>query len=150
MKKVHISIDDCIKCFKELQEKKEQITSIFEVPFFEILYEFHKKYGLKVTLYCWSVKSGFKIASLTDKFREEFEANSSWLKFGFHASAEFDYLSEGNLGRTTEEFCNTVSDFEKSITRIAGEESLSSTLRLHYYTAAPDEMEYLKNLGVSE
>ena len=150
LKKVHISIDDCTKCFRELYEKEEKITSIFEIPLFKILHNFNKKYGLKVTLYCWSVKSGFKISSLSERFKDEFTANSDWLKMGFHSSAEFDYLSDGNLGRTTEMFCETVADFQESIERIAGKQCISSIIRLHYYSATNDEVRYLKDLGVNE
>lgn len=148
MKQAHLSIDDCTKCFKELKEN--QYKSIFEVSLFKILQELNSLYDAKFTLYCWSVKSKFKISSLDDSYKKEFEENTEWLKIGFHSSAEFNYLEQSHLGRTELEFYNTVSDFNNTIIKIAGKRSLTDKIRLHYYSATHNEIEFLKNNGIKE
>ena len=148
MKEAHISIDDCTKCFRNLYENNND--SIYQNTFFRTIKMLNKRYSFKVTLYCWSIKSGFEISQLNDRYRKEFEENSDWLKFGFHSSEKFNYLEDKHLGRKEKEFYKEVSDFNDCIIHIAGKNSISSRLRLHYYTATDNEIQFLNEIGVKE
>ena len=87
---VHISIDDVICVFKKLTCTKP--SSIFNLHFFRYLKRIHEKYDLKVSCYCFYLYENFTLASCTRVYRKEFEANSDWLRFGFHGySGKEDY-----------------------------------------------------------
>lgn len=150
MKEAHISIDDCILNFKMMTEEKDNIDSIFDIPFFQDLRNFHETYHVKFTLYCWEHKSGYNFSRVTDAFQMEFAKNSSWLKVGFHGSAKFDYLKDENGGRTVEEFKDAYLNFKQNAIRCFTEESLARCLRLHRYIGCREEVEFLKKEGVNE
>ena len=83
---IHVSIDDVILVFKELTGQKP--VSIFDIPFFHYFKRLHKRHGLKVSCYCFYQYENFTLASCTRNYRSEFEANSDWLRFGFHGYSD--------------------------------------------------------------
>ena len=94
--------------------------------------------------YSWdTTKNGFDLSKATGKYKEEFENNSDWLRFGFHAK---DALAYESLDPETElEYYNkSVSELE----RIVGKESIDYFLRLDRYYADKETVKALKNSGV--
>ena len=95
-KKAFFFIDDVIWMFRDLTRQRP--ASIFEHHFLKSLKEIHDKTGLKVQMnlffrtdYFYG-NDEFSLADMTDAYKAEFEANSDWLKFAFHAKEEFpDY-----------------------------------------------------------
>ena len=82
----HISLDDFITAFEDISNNKDNYTSIFENDTFAYLKHLHENYGVVISGYTYyeSNDKKFNLSKCTDKFAEEFKANSEWLKFGFH------------------------------------------------------------------
>ena len=73
---MHFSLDDVRDCTTRLSTT--DYNSVFEDSTLAILNDWHKKYGIVVSLY---VQGNFEINS---KYAKELVDNSSWLKFGYH------------------------------------------------------------------
>lgn len=137
---VNVSIDDVEISLKDLYNNKGY-TSIFQQPFFAYLKSCHDKYNCTFTLYIYG-----NINNYSDKFKKEFSANSNWLRFGFHAiKPEFDSLETSNL----KIFTRAYNSVDSCIVLFAGKESKASALRLHYYYATYDEIEFMKQKGIN-
>ena len=136
---IHISIDDVIRVFKELTEQRP--PSIFEIPFFHYFKRLHDKYGAVVSCYCFYLYADFTLASCTRNYRAEFEANSDWLRFGFHGySGEEDYgtQDEGESERQYDQVMNNLAE-------IVSIKSLDSTTRIHRFRATKEFMMYIRH-----
>lgn len=136
---IHISIDDVICVFKELTDTKP--SSIFDVHFFRYFKRLHDKYGAVVSCYCFYLYGDFTLASCTRNYKAEFEANSDWLRFGFHGySGKEDYgtQEEGESERQYDQVMNNLAE-------IVGRKSLDSTTRIHRFRATIEFMMYMRN-----
>lgn len=93
-------VDDNIWFLRDLA--KERPSSLFDHPYLKMYREMHTKYGSKVQLNIFyethpksdpmGVNGAFSLKDMPDCYKEEWKANSHWLKLAFHAKAEFpDY-----------------------------------------------------------
>ena len=80
------TVDDNIRCLRELTAGSYR--SIFEHPYLGMYFGLHEKYGLKVQLNLFYKTDDFDLSLMTDRYREEWQANSDWLKLSFHSEAE--------------------------------------------------------------
>ena len=79
------------------------------------------------------------------KLRDEFRANSNWLKLSFHSESEMpDAPYENADGETVRKDCLRV---HREIIRFAGEECLSSCTTVHWGSANEDGVRALRELG---
>lgn len=124
-KKAYFFIDDVVWVFRDLTRQRP--ASIFDHHFLKSLKKTHDETGLKVQMnlfYRCSYFYGtddFSLADMTDAYKEEFEANSDWLKFSFHAKEEFpDYPS---VNANYAEFKELFLMMEREVIRFAGERS---------------------------
>ncbi len=140
----HFSIDDSIDVFEDLTEN--EYSSIFEQPILLFFKQLHDKYDITVSFYVfysWDIsKNRFNLSQSTDKFKDEFENNSSWLKFGFHAkdAPAYEYL---NANIEEEYYNKTVNELE----RIVGKKSIDYFVRLDRYVADKETVHILKSSG---
>ena len=90
-KRYNFFIDDNSFAFTEITRKRPQ--SIFDIHYLGKLKEFHEKYQA-----CFTLNSFFgndhdaahwTLDELPTEYRQEWEANSNWLKIAFHADSEF-------------------------------------------------------------
>lgn len=143
----HFSIDDSISIFEDLTNNENIYDSIFDSPNLGFVKELHDQYDIKISFYVyysWNMtNSSFDLSKATGKFLEEFNCNSDWLRFGFHAK---DAVAYETLTASTEEefFKLTVQELK----RIVGEDSIDYFLRLDRYVADIDTVKALKNNGV--
>lgn len=142
-KVAHISFDDVSDVLKELKNKEADYESIFECDFLRELSELHNEYGAKFSLYVYEKDGDFNIAEMPVKFRKEFQANSDWLKFGFHA-----IQPEFNRNIKYKDFSDSFSNVCRAICRFADTTSLCPILRLHYYYGNDSIITFISNLGV--
>ena len=80
-----------IWCFQNLTENKDKYESMFEDPYLGLLKSIHDKHGSKFHLniyYETPRHGGFNLSQMTDKYKDEFKANSDWLRLSFHANAD--------------------------------------------------------------
>lgn len=122
---IHFSFDDTIASLRDLTEKSDTYTSIFEQPFFKVLKELHDTYGAVFSCYCFyqilnsddSSVVDFSLEDVTDAYAEEFTANADWLKFGYHSlngSMNYGSANEAEVVKTA------YNNFIAQIVRITG------------------------------
>jgi len=129
----HFSLDDFIVALKDITDNVSTYTSIFDNSLFAYLKGLHDDYGCCVSLYCFyeDTTLNFNLSQCTSSFANEFQANSSWLKFGFHGRN-----INSNYSSTTA--ATAKSDYDDVITqlmRITGSiECIDRCPRISSYT----------------
>lgn len=143
-KVTHISIDDVWSSLKELSEKK--YDTIFKVKLFKKLKSYNRKYNARFTLYVYEKNEigNYNIKDVPTKFKEEFEANSAWLKFGYHGIDETCNISNIDL----DEFLISFENVKSAIINFSSKENLSDVLRLHYFGGKKEHINYLYKNGI--
>lgn len=93
------------------------------------------------SLYLFDEKDDWAISnSMTTKFKKEFESNSHWLKFGFHAKND-----STNYGTETKE--TLLTDYKKvmnAIVAFSSYRNIDTIPRFHYFSAKKESQIYLK------
>ena len=150
MKKAYFFIDDVIWVLRDLTREKP--ASLFDNAFMKMLKDAYDKYGLKTqlnlfyrtdTYYKYDV---FTLAEVTDSYKAEFEANSDWLKFAFHALQEFpDYP---HINASYEDTARIFKDIEKEVFRFAGKDSFCYTVCPHWAPMSKAAVKALADCGV--
>lgn len=137
---VHFSIDDCINIFYDLNKNQNKYKSIFENRLLKYLKYLNSEYGCKFSLYVFENNNVFDIKNCTDKYKDEFERNSSWLKFGFHAlNSNSDYNNDN---------IEIVEDYNKvieNLKRIVGEKSITNVFRMEKFLLNEKNAKLLKD-----
>lgn len=134
---IHLSIDDVWYSFEALFCKK--ITSIFDVPLFNILYKYHLKFDLKTTLYVVASNEGKNILEYDTRFRKEFEKNSDWLKFALHCTK-----LTSNQNEAYEDYFKFLDKLEE----IVGYSTMSTIVRLHGFNCPPEIIEKMDSKNI--
>lgn len=154
-----LSSDDNILFLQDINDHKDTYKSIFENPYLAMYKEAHDKYGANVQLNIhWEYEADneffsdenrkdFNLSMMTDKFKDEFIANSNWLRLSFHArepQTEMPYLHTD---------MKTISyDAERiyrEVVRFAGEETLCKhNTTIHWGECTRDGMRAMSNLGL--
>ena len=78
------------------------------------------------------------------KYKNQYEKNSSWLKFGFHAL-------DGNVDYNNLSMKQSIRDFNlvmTNLSRIVGEKSIDNVIRIHQYHAKEGFVSFLSKNGV--
>lgn len=143
--RVHVSVDDITKIWKDMTF--QEYTSVFEQPMLAQMKALHDTYGAKFSLYCFADQE-IDLRNVTGRYRGELSAQSDWLRFGFHAYNKDSNYKEAKTQKEAEEFCEHLNMVHKEIARIAGEESISRVIRLHFFTGSREIGEILKQKGI--
>jgi len=110
-----------------------------------MLRELHEKYNAKFSMFCFEEAEGYHIGNVTTRFREEFERNSDWLKFGYHGKSRQTRFQQGF---PLEEFRRSYENVEQAIIAFAGKASICHTIRLHYFMCTAQQKLFLREKGV--
>lgn len=135
----HLSIDDTIECFKNISENK--YDSIFDDELFSWLKGLHERYGVVVSLYCYYENDNYGLFNVSDSYRQDFEQNSNWLRFGFHT----------RNANTTYENQDIIEDYKKCIyelERITGKQSIDNVVRLQSYRGSKKNIEAISEIQI--
>ena len=132
---VHVSIDDCWQALARLNAPETK--SVFADPFFARLKNWHETYGVKFTCYVFGEAENFSLNDVPERFKAEFAAASSWLKFGFHAPF---HEIEKTRGLTAEAFAENFAKANAAIDAFAGTDARTTALRLDYFFAREEWM----------
>ena len=157
MKRFRISSDDNILFLQDINKNKDTYSSIFENPYLAMYKRAHDEYGAKAHLNLFyefvpnsrdfsSEREYFNLSMMTDKFREEFRANSDWLKLAFHANAE--YPDKPYKDASPEMIREDYVKICREIARFAGEECISNTTTVHWGEATREGVRELRRLGL--
>lgn len=143
---IHFSIDDTILIFKDLTEKQDKYSSIFDNYTLGFLKKMHDEYGMSVSMYCWyEDNDGFDLSSCSKKYKQEFENHSDWLKFNFHS-----FNSDQDLKLVDySTFVSQFDLFKYSLEEIVGNKSWDSFTRLHLFHGNQDIISYMVSNGIN-
>ena len=147
IKKAHISIDDTINIFEDLNANRNYYDSIFANKTMGLLKELHDKYNMVFHLYCFceNMNASFNLNFCTDKYKKEFKKNRRWLKINFHGKNGHTNLTNLNLS----EFKNLFCDFKFQINRICGL-NLTKLTRLHNYNITYEQLLFLRSQKINK
>ncbi len=155
--KYRLSSDDNILFLADINKNKDVYKSIFENAYLAMYKKAHDLYGAKVHLNIYyefneesdshfkSKHEYFNLSMMTDKFKDEFIANSDWLKLSFHAKA-----NDPDKPYKFASYTKVLEDIElihKEIIRFAGKESLSNVCTVHWGEANIDVVRALRQAG---
>ena len=149
--KAYFYIDDVIWPFRDITREKP--ASIFDQTLLKILKEAHDKYGIKVVLnsfYRTDYYYGdddFSLADMTDAYKDEWEANSDWLKLAFHAKQEFPDYPHINIDY--EDMKKMYVRFKNEVIRFAGEKTLSTAFNPHWSPVSRDGLRAMTEEGIT-
>ena len=138
---VHLSIDD-VSVLSDLIRHQQDYDSLFQHPFMDFLYDLHREYGLRITLYTYdrfkvdgTYRDGYtRIEEMPLKYKNDFKKASDWLRIGFHSRrADFDSLV------SVADFQNSYKNVNSAIAQFADSSMVATTLRFHYFFA-PDSL----------
>lgn len=143
--KYRLSLDDNIFFLKDISENANRYKSIFDNPYLGFLKQVHDKYGTKIHINIYYETDGFNLSQLTDKFKNEWQANSGWLRLSFHA-----YANEPDRPYMNASYEKVRSDCEKvvaQIRRFAGDEMTGPVTTLHWGEATVEGCRGLRDAG---
>lgn len=150
-----LSSDDNILFLQNITENKDRYASLFDDPYLAVYKKAHDLAGAKVHLnlfYDTSTTEGFAkergyfdLSMMTDKFKEEWESNSDWLKLSFHARNEKpdNPYTHVTMKRMEED----VRLVNEQIVRFAGKRTLSEVTTVHFGDVSRGGLRALRNLG---
>lgn len=152
-----ISSDDNILFLADITYNKDKYKSIFENPYLAVYKKAHDLYGAKVHInlfyeFCGEAKKyfsldrpDFNLSMMTDKFKDEFKANSDWLKFSFHAKNEKPDAPYKHA--TAEEVTRDCILVSREILRFAGPEVMSPVTTIHWGEANENVVRAMREFG---
>lgn len=150
-KTYYFYIDDVIFLLRDLCQKPPK--QLFDHPFLAMLKDLHERYGMKVQLNCFAetvyshgTPKPFTIDQTPDTYRDEWIANSDWLKLAFHAKKErpmYPYIDA-----TYEQMKEDYTFVRDEIIRFAGEETFTSSTNIHWVPASRAACQALVDCGV--
>jgi hypothetical protein len=139
------SIDDNSFFLRDIAQKNYR--SLFDCFYLNILRELNSKYGARFVLNIYyTTEDGFELPQFPDRYRDEWQDNSHWLKLAFHAYANkpdrpYQYAPAqqliGDLDKVAEE-----------IHRFAGEQTYSPPTVIHWGMVLPESLKPLTERGV--
>lgn len=155
MNKFRLSSDDNILFLQDITKNKDTYKSIFENPYLAVYKKAHDLYGVKVHLNLFyehipnehftEHTEYFNLTMVTDKFKDEFRANSDWLKLAFHANSEFPDMPYKNT--TFEQMHEDCVKVCREIIRFAGKECMNNTTTIHWGEVNREGVRALRSLG---
>ncbi|MBR5313829.1 MAG: hypothetical protein IKU45_00260, partial [Clostridia bacterium] len=149
-KKYRVSLDDNIWFLQNLNENKDVYNSLFDDPYLAMLKAIHDKHGTKfhINIYYETPRhGGFNLTQMTDKYKDEWKANSDWMRLSFHANA--DKPDRPYICASYEQAYFEMERVHKEILRFAGEEAFAKTVTtIHWGDCTVDAVKAFRELGV--
>lgn len=133
---IHFSFDDAINVFEDLTKNADRYTSIFDNTFFKKLKNLHDQYGATFSLYCFQESPTFNLDNTTTKFKNEFHANSRWLKIGYHAYNADTYEGETSV----ETLLDRVAHMRETIIKFSSVSNYDAINRFGFFSVTKEQM----------
>lgn len=151
-----LSVDDNIIFLYDINKNKDTYTSIFDNPYLAVYKKAHDMYGACVHLNLFyefdemndfsKKREHFDLSMMTDKFKDEWIENSSWLRLSFHAKANHPDMPYKHTDRALIECdCEKV---HREIIRFAGRQTLSDVTTVHWGECTVEGIRAIRALGV--
>ena len=136
---MHISFDDTIYLFKDLNENKDVYNTIFDNQTLQWMKVLHQQYGAVFSFYVYFQDENFSLLECTGKFSKEFKDNSDWLKFGFHTIDANTTYNNKTKYTLLDDYSTTINE----LIRITSEENIDNVVRLQSFRGSKEELEAL-------
>ena len=143
MKTFCFTIDDNIRCLKEIMEKN--LDHIFQQPYLALLRRLHERFDLKIQLNLFYKMEGFDLSQMSDRYASQWAEVSDWLKLSFHSEWENVCPYENSGYDEVFEDCRAVN---REILRFAGPDSLAQTTTVHYCRTTDEGLRAMADNGV--
>jgi len=151
-----LSVDDNIIFLWDINKNKDVYKSIFENPYLAVYKKAHDLYGMKLHLNLFyefdemddfkEERGYFNLSMMTDKFKDEWIANSDWLRLSFHAKANHPDMPYKCTAR--EEIGPICEKVQNEIIRFAGRQTLSDITTVHWGECTLEGMRELRSRGI--
>ena len=151
-----LSSDDNIIFLWDINKHKDEYKSIFDNPYLAVYKKAHDLYGACVHLNIYyempehpdftEKRDFFDLSMMTDKFKSEWKANSSWLKLNFHAKA--DKPDKPYIDTDYSRIYNDCKKVQEEIVRFAGEDTLSKETTVHWGACTEEGVKAVRDLGI--
>lgn len=144
------SVDDNIWFLQDLHLNRDTYTSIFDNSYLAMYKELHDTFGTCVRLnifYSTPRLGGFNLSEMTDKYRDEFRANSNWLHLAFHADKEFPEWPYSNS--TFLRMQKDYADIAREIKRFAGQDALENATTIHFGSGNRPAVRGIRGRGIT-
>lgn len=133
----NLTFDDTIDLFRDLADSNYK--SVFENSTLSWVKSLHDEYGVVVTFYTMYESDDFNLSQCPGKYKDEFIANSDWLKFGFHTlNGETSY----ETGDISVDYAKTINELK----RIVGSDSIDNVIRLQSFQGSKEGVSELLSL----
>ena len=133
----NLTFDDTIDLFKDLTDTNYK--SIFENNILSWVKSLHDEYGVVVTFYTMYESDDFNLSQCPGKYKDEFIANSNWLKFGFHT---LNGKTSYETGDISADYLTTINE----LIRIVGSEAIDNVVRLQSFQGSKEGVSKLLSL----
>lgn len=143
--KYRISVDDNIWFLKDIAQHSDVYRSIFDNPYLAVYKEMHDTFGTKVHFNVYYETEGFNLTQMPDKYKEEWKANSHWLRMTFHALRNDPPKPYQNAGAA--EVMRDCERVTEQIVRFAGKEVLDPVTTIHFGEATREGCRALRTFG---
>lgn len=151
-KKFRLSSDDNILFLQDIAKNQDKYTSIFDNPYLKMYKRAHDATGVCVHLNLFyetgadsTAEGYFNLTMVPDKYKNEWAANSDWLRLSFHSRTNEPLWPYKNT--THSKLYNDAKLVHKEILRFAGEKSLAKTTTLHFGSTNVTGVRALRSLG---
>ena len=151
-----LSVDDNIIFLADIHKNRDVYKSIFDNPYLAVYKKAHDLYRAKVHLNLFyeldemddfsEKREYFNLSMMTDRFRDEWIANSHWLRLSFHAKRNHPDMPYKNT--TREEISRDCEQVQREIIRFAGRETLSDVTTVHWGECTLEGVRGIRALGV--
>lgn len=138
---VHFSVDDVINSLVWLT--KSDSVSIFESYTFSFAKYLNEKYGVATTCNLFFRNSNYNLKDISCKWKDEFKANSKWLKFAFHGYDKDINYKEISYNEAKQHY----SMVKKESLRFASVDNWIDICRIHYFAGNRHVIKALEDVG---
>ena len=145
-KRFRFSIDDNIQFLKDLGLNSGQYASLFNHWYLAFWREMHEEFGAKVHINIYYQTDGFDLTQMPAKWKEEWQANASWLHLSFHALQD----KPDRIYRNAK-YPQMAHDYDLvcgHIRRFAGNEVIGNTTTVHWAECPKDAIIALRDRGI--
>lgn len=145
-KRFRFSVDDNIEFLKDLALHSTNYPSLFDHAYLRFWREMHREFGAKIHLNLYYQTDGFDLVQMPDRWRDEWQANASWLHLSFHALQDkpdrpYRHAQYAQIAHDHDLVCG-------HIRRFAGNEVLSNTTTLHWAECPKSAIAALRDRGI--
>lgn len=139
---IHFSIDDILNSLLWIERNDKK--SIFEAKIFNFARWLYESYGVQTTYNCFFENERGSLKEISDKYCNEIK-DAEFLWFAFHCKNPYSDYNLVSYEEARQDYIKVVTELK----RIAGEESISSIIRTHFFHGNKEAIRAFVDCGVT-